>query len=45
LATAYYESKYSIADSSTLLSPQTTSIAGLAVTPVVSAGSIILQST
>jgi predicted phage tail protein len=45
LASAYYEDKYSIVDDSTMLSSQTTSIAGLAVTPVVSAGSIILQTT
>lgn len=45
LASAYYEDKYSIVDDSTMLSSQTTSIAGLAVTPVVSAGSIVLQTT
>ncbi|MGA0851405.1 MAG: host specificity protein J [Candidatus Nanopelagicaceae bacterium] len=45
LASAYYEDKYSIVDDFTTLSPQTTSIAGLAVTPIVNAGSIILQAT
>ena len=45
LASAYYEEKYSIVDSSTMLSSQTTSIAGLTVTPAVSAGSMILRTT
>lgn len=45
LASAYYEGKYSDVDESTILSSQTTSIAGLAVTPIVNAGSITLQST
>ena len=45
LASAYYEDKYNDVDSSTMLSSQTTSIAGLVVTPVVSAGSIVLQTT
>ena len=45
LASAYYEDKYNIVDDSTMLSSQTTSIAGLAVTPTVSAGSIVLQTT
>lgn len=45
LASAYYEGKHEIVDNSTMLSSQTTSIAGLAVTPVVSAGSIVLQIT
>lgn len=45
LASAYYEGKHEIVDSSTMLSSQTTSIAGLAVTPVVSAGSILLKIT
>lgn len=45
LASAYYEDKFATVDSSTMLSSQTTSIAGLVVTPVVSAGSIVLQTT
>jgi predicted phage tail protein len=45
LASAYYEEKYSIVDNSTMLSSQTTSIAGLVVAPVVSAGSIVLRAT
>ena len=45
LASAYYEDKYSIIDNSTVLSSQTTSIAGLVVAPVVSAGSIVLRAT
>ncbi|AEX56006.1 tail protein [Synechococcus phage S-CBS4] len=45
LASAYYEDKYSLVDNSTVVSPQITSIAGLVVTPVVSAGSIVLQTT
>jgi predicted phage tail protein len=45
LASVYYEEKYDIVDSSTILSSQTTSIAGLAVTPVVSVGSIVLRAT
>lgn len=45
LASAYYEDKYSIVDSSTMLSSQTTSIAGLTVTPVVNAGSMVLRTT
>lgn len=45
LATAYYEDKYSIVDDFTMLSSETTSIAGLTVTPVVSAGSVVLRTT
>lgn len=45
LASLYYEDKYSIVDDSTMLSSQITSIAGLTVTPAVSAGSVILQVT
>jgi predicted phage tail protein len=45
LASAYYEDKFATVDNSTMLSSQTTSIAGLVVTPVVSAGSIVLQTT
>lgn len=45
MASAYYEEKYDLVDNSTLLSSQTTSIAGIAITPVVSAGSIILRAT
>ena len=45
LASFYYESKFQETDNATLLSPEITSIAGLTVTPVVSAGSIVLQST
>lgn len=45
LAAAYYEDKYSIVDDFTMLSSETTSIAGLTVTPVVSAGSVVLRTT
>jgi predicted phage tail protein len=45
LASVYYEDKYGIVDDSTILSSQTTSIAGLTVTPAVSVGSIVLRAT
>ena len=45
LASAYYENKYSMVDEMTMLSSETTSIAGLVVTPTISAGSIVLQTT
>jgi len=45
LASAYYEDKYSMVDEMTMLSSETTSIAGLVVTPTISAGSIVLQTT
>jgi predicted phage tail protein len=45
LASAYYEDKYDIVDDSTILSSQTTSIAGFVVTPTVSVGSIVLRGT
>lgn len=45
LASAYYEEKYAIVDDFTMLSSETTSIAGLTVTPVVSAGSVVLRTT
>jgi hypothetical protein len=45
LASSYYEEKYAIVDDFTMLSSETTSIAGLVVTPVVSAGSVVLRTT
>lgn len=45
LASSYYEEKYSIVDDFTKLSSEITSIAGLTVTPVVNAGSIVLRTT
>ena len=45
LASAYYEDKYAIVDDFTKLSSETTSIAGLTITPMVSAGSVVLKVT
>jgi len=45
LASAYYEDKYAIVDDFTKLSSETTSIAGLTIAPMVSAGSVVLKVT
>jgi predicted phage tail protein len=45
LATSYYAEKYDLVDSQTSLSAQTTSVAGITVTPTVTAGNIVIRNT